>query len=329
MIVQIRDREALSSLPITNLRAYLVSRDWSDQGHWGERPATIFVKERDGQDWEIIVPHHDTVAGYAEGMAEAVAVLAAVEERSQLDVFADLAGIDADTDGKDATTSDMYLDRAEYLSDLGGIYGVAEAARYVKAAPHAERLYPITQRTLRGWIRQRCVVDGQDEFPVNFDDLIAMRLIAALRSAGVSQRGISECELLMQEETRLEHPMAAETLWGGEGPSFAELRRCLVDAGSRGQATLDLVQKHLIPAQDLVFDESSGQVISWEPQPGIVLDPLVQFGAPCVKGTRIPTAALAGMVLAGDSPESTARDYQIPTDDVEAACDWERRIHSR
>ena len=96
MIVQIRDRPALSSLSITSLRAYLDSKDWSNQGRWGERPATIFAKEQDGSTWEIIVPHRDTVAGYAEGMAEAVAVLSAVEERSQLDVFHDLSSTGAD-----------------------------------------------------------------------------------------------------------------------------------------------------------------------------------------------------------------------------------------
>ena len=96
MIVQIRDRTALSSISIASLRAYLDSRGWDNEGRWGERPATIFAKEHDGRAWEIIVPHQDTVAGYAEGMAEAVAVLAAVEQRSQLDVFHDLSGAGAD-----------------------------------------------------------------------------------------------------------------------------------------------------------------------------------------------------------------------------------------
>ena len=96
MIVQIRDRDALSSLSIISLRAYLVSAGWNNQGPWGERPATIFAKEHEGQAWEVVVPHQDTIAGYAEGMAEAVAVLAAVEQRSQLDVFHDLVGAGAD-----------------------------------------------------------------------------------------------------------------------------------------------------------------------------------------------------------------------------------------
>ena len=96
MIVQIRDRAALSSLSIVNLRAYLHSHGWTDAGIWGERPITIFAKEYDGRTWEILVPHRDTIGGYAEGMAEAVAVLSTVEERSQLDVFYDLAAAGAD-----------------------------------------------------------------------------------------------------------------------------------------------------------------------------------------------------------------------------------------
>lgn len=96
MNVQIRDRSALLSLSITSLRAYLHARDWQNLGQWGQRPATVYAKELDGRTWEIIVPHQDTVGGYAAGMAEAVAVLAVVEERSQLDVFHDLASTSAD-----------------------------------------------------------------------------------------------------------------------------------------------------------------------------------------------------------------------------------------
>ena len=96
MIVQIRDRDALSSISIVSLRAYLNSRDWTDAGIWGERPITVFAKEHEGRTWEILVPHRDTTGGYAENMAESVAVLAAVEERSELDVFYDLAATGAD-----------------------------------------------------------------------------------------------------------------------------------------------------------------------------------------------------------------------------------------
>ena len=96
MLVQIRDRTALSSLSIVSLRAYLNAHAWADEATWGERPITIFAKEHDGRTWEILVPHRDTIGGYAENMAESVAVLAEVEGRSQLDVFHDLSTSGAD-----------------------------------------------------------------------------------------------------------------------------------------------------------------------------------------------------------------------------------------
>lgn len=96
MNVEIKDAAALSSISIMSLRAYLVSRGWTDLGRWGERAITVFGREDDGKSWEVLVPHRDTMGGYAENMAQSVAVLSSVEQRSQLDVFYDLRGSAAD-----------------------------------------------------------------------------------------------------------------------------------------------------------------------------------------------------------------------------------------
>lgn len=96
MQVQIRDRAALSSLSVVALRSYLDSRGWENEGPWGDRPAIIYAKTDAGRTWEVLVPIRDTVADYAENMAQSVAVLATVEERSQLDVFNDLQGARSD-----------------------------------------------------------------------------------------------------------------------------------------------------------------------------------------------------------------------------------------
>ena len=96
MLVQIRDRAALSSLSIVSLRSYLKSHGWRDEGAFGKRPAAIYTKEHGGRSWEMLVPSRNTIADYAESMAESVAILADVEERSQLDVFLDLSSTGAD-----------------------------------------------------------------------------------------------------------------------------------------------------------------------------------------------------------------------------------------
>ena len=90
MKVQIRDAEALSKLSIVGLRSYLDSKEWRNEGAWGDRPALIYVKEHAGRSWDILVPTRDTVADYAERMADAVAALAEVEDRSQLDILNNL-----------------------------------------------------------------------------------------------------------------------------------------------------------------------------------------------------------------------------------------------
>lgn len=96
MKVQIQDKEALDSLTVASLRAYLESHGWSNDRPWGTW-STILSKEERGKMWEVAVPNEAGGLLYAEIVAEIIATLAEVEDRSQLDVFQDLAGEGADT----------------------------------------------------------------------------------------------------------------------------------------------------------------------------------------------------------------------------------------
>ena len=96
MKVQIRDKPLLTSISIASLRSYLASREWIDDGPWGGGRAALYVKESAGRSWDILVPTSDAVGDYASGMADALAVLADVEDRSQLDIFQDLMGAGSD-----------------------------------------------------------------------------------------------------------------------------------------------------------------------------------------------------------------------------------------
>ncbi len=52
---------------------------------------------------------------------------------------------------------------------------------------------------------------------------------------------------------------------------------------------MSIVKDYLIPVSGLRF---SGHVAAnWSPQPGVLPDPAVQFGEPCIQHTRIPTSA--------------------------------------
>ena len=139
MIVQIRDRDALSTISIVSLRAYLNSRGWTNAGVWGERAITVFAKEHDGRTWEVLVPHRDTIGGYAENMAESVAVLAAVEERSELDVFNDLEAAGADVIRVRSANglADKPLSLRQSAGMLNGAYRMLEAGARSAERPRA------------------------------------------------------------------------------------------------------------------------------------------------------------------------------------------------
>ena len=208
MIVEIRDRDALLSISTWNLRAYLHSRCWTKVGAWGERPITIFSKDHAGRTWEILVPHRDTIGGYAENMAESVSVLAAVEERSELDVFYDLAAIGADviqvrsTNGK-AKESLSLRDASDMLSDTckmleAGARSVerprathrgrlsAEVAAYLDSVhplPIYAQGYALTLHSPvpMGFERQE---DLGDDFLPPFSRRVTMKLAQGLRLSG-------------------------------------------------------------------------------------------------------------------------------------------------
>ena len=216
-----------------------------------------------------------------------------------------------------------------------GVYDFMEAARYLKAARHGAGLYPRTPRTIAGWFRRWTAEDEYSEspggeFPVTFSDLISMRLVGALLVSGVAWPKIHTLVRWLREHTEAQHPLSSKDIWSDED-LVEDIRSllCPVIAGSNlsGPDFGELTLEYILPEHGLTFGEKSGQATSWEIEKGIVLDPLVQFGAPCIKGTRIPVYAITGMVNAGDSAQSVAEDYQLPIEKVRGACDFERRIH--
>lgn len=208
MKVLIRDRDAMASVKTLNLRSYLQSGGWENGGTWGER-ATIHSKEHGGRTWEVLVPLRDTVSDYAESMAEAVAVLSAVEERSQLDVFRDVQGAGADViplvslNGMGQATlslrqsADLYKDANDLLAAAaraaektqavyrGGMSAaVAEYLDQVKPMPSYYAGYSLTLHSpVAAWL-------GGEQLEINdaapFARRVTLRLADALQSANTA-----------------------------------------------------------------------------------------------------------------------------------------------
>ena len=86
--VHITDKEALASLDCRRVAAYLQENGWTDLGTVGEEPVSVYQKV--GMAFQI--PHHNEFADHGRVMSRALEAIAQDEDRSELDVFADIGG---------------------------------------------------------------------------------------------------------------------------------------------------------------------------------------------------------------------------------------------
>ena len=95
MEVHIIDAGALRRITPVLLRTYLEVRGWSRQEAWKDR-IVVWSKATNTGKAEVHVPLREQSDTYAVRISEAFAVLAQLEERSQLDVYYDVIGAGAD-----------------------------------------------------------------------------------------------------------------------------------------------------------------------------------------------------------------------------------------
>ena len=220
-----------------------------------------------------------------------------------------------------------------------GIYEIPEVARFIAAAERdkykvaSEQLriknLNITSRRLIRWIRNGLTLRELQDVPgrdmlITFEDVISMRVITALRAAGVSFPKIYTAERWLRTHTGHPRPFAVEAIWTERSDIFVEFKTMLIAASRAGQLALDLFQDHIIPISGLTFE---GDVaITWEPFRGVLLNPEIQFGSPCILGTRVPTRTIWGMIEGGDSRERVAQSFNITQSDIDAAMHWEESL---
>ena len=89
--VKIVDRDALQSIKVATVKAYLVRKGWIFQTMWKDR-VEIYALPVEGRFVEILLATVNDFADHPQRVAEIIEVLARVEGRSELDVYGDFIG---------------------------------------------------------------------------------------------------------------------------------------------------------------------------------------------------------------------------------------------
>lgn len=214
---------------------------------------------------------------------------------------------------------------------IRGIYGIPEASRFLATTPPLANGHFADSTRLRYWIRTRVspitpiMLPTRQRF-IGFRDLISMRLIAVFRSWNISLQEIRTAEEWMAQYLQTDWPFVSRPIWTYGSDVFIEFEERLIAASRFGQEAMEFLREWLTKVElDMTFDEKD-LASSWEPYSGVKLDPKIQFGEPCVEGTRIPTSTIGGKVGAGDSIEVIARLYGLTVPQIQHALEWEQRL---
>jgi uncharacterized protein (DUF433 family) len=60
--------------------------------------------------------------------------------------------------------------------------------------------------------------------------------------------------------------------------------------------------------------------------PGVSMDTDIRFGKPCLTGTRIDVATIAGAVAAGETIETVAEEYGLTIEQVRSALSYAAHV---
>ena len=110
MKVTIRDIAALSSLAPLELASYLRSKGWRTESPSSALATKWTLQTADQRNFEVVLPMDTNLGDYAHRVADIVATLETVEERSQLELFSDIKNLNDDVVRVHFNSADSQLD---------------------------------------------------------------------------------------------------------------------------------------------------------------------------------------------------------------------------
>lgn len=221
------------------------------------------------------------------------------------------------------------------LSFGTGIYSFPAAAKLLS------RRHPgLSPARLRYWMRTGLTPatfgkasSGLDL--LSFHDLVSLELVRRFREKGVSLQKVRKLEAeLKLRYPRIDRPMAynifytdGSAIWHRFNPDDDMVVVEIV--GRRAQhyawtpAIRSFAEEIHYEHEELALTEEHlpRMATAWDLSLWVEINPAIQFGAPIVKGTRIPVSAIIADLGAG-SPEEVANWHRLEVEQVEDARDY-------
>jgi uncharacterized protein (DUF433 family) len=206
-----------------------------------------------------------------------------------------------------------------------GVYSVSEATRILRSVGR-----DVSTRGVHAWLNKGLgvplPVDGEDFAVLSFDDLVSLEVAWRFRSLGASLQKVRRINALLHDSfPTLEHPFAYQIFLTDGVSVWAEVKgREDVVVELIGHRPNQFAWREAIEtfaARIKWSDDAPAHAVGWELSPWVEIDPAVQFGAPVVRGTRVPVRTIGANLRAG-SPAEVADWYGLEVQAVEGVRDY-------
>jgi uncharacterized protein (DUF433 family) len=206
-----------------------------------------------------------------------------------------------------------------------GVYGLGELTNYLSFG-HDRSL---SASTVARWAKLTSAMpEHRPRRPdYSFADLVSLLVVRNLVWLGLRPHSIRDAEEHLRARYGHEHPFLSVRLktdgvdvFYDALPSFGDQ---LTAANLGGQ---EVLRPAITRALKGVAYER-GMATAWSPANGVVLDPTIQFGAPCIAETGITTSQMAALTHFQDvGPKELAQTYRLEEQDVRRALNFERKL---
>ena len=219
----------------------------------------------------------------------------------------------------------VVLDDGPQLGD--GIYSFPQAAAIL-----SRRERPISSRRLRHWMNTGlapATYQVGDRHPLlTFHDLISLEVVGRFVDAGWSVQGVRRVEEEVRAEFQRVRPFAYKnfytdglSLWAKRHSDDDHVTELVTKRKAQRDKPLAIAGAVLTFANEIRFEGPDQAAAAWELSPWIEINPDIQFGAPVVRGTRVPISTVQANLAVG-TPGEVADWYDLTLDEVHGVRDY-------
>ncbi len=213
------------------------------------------------------------------------------------------------------------------------IYTPTDSARYLRISRNTLMYWILGRpKTNKGVYRPLLNIADTNPPMLSFNNLVESHVIFALRRKyKISMPVIRKALRYLKYNYQSKHPLLENKLQTDGNHLFIQKFSELEIISQDGQLGMLEVLKQCLTRVELDDDQLPYRYYPYTRDPNkndprlIVMDPVVSFGRPVIKGSGIPTIIIAERFKAGESVKELVEDYGRTSAEIEEAIRWQRQ----